>query len=266
MRTLASSFVFLAALTLSAQDRDQEIALGTRLAGEIREQSRPVESPAAVAYVNAICRKLATNLPDPGVPYSLELIGGGWYAGLSQEPLALPGGHIFIAIDQITAAQSEAEFAGLLAHSMAHIAKSHFSHQSGRIVWPTLRADRGRFEFEADLLAIKAAADAGYDPAGLVRYLDRQKRKPGTSSSYFAPPPIPERVAALENAIRALPALAYQSSDPGEFVRIQQAARLASALDSSNAPSIHRFGGAFSDSPDRPTLKKKAAEPPVKND
>jgi predicted Zn-dependent protease len=266
MRILLLSFVLPAALTLSAQDRDQEIALGSRLAGDIRAQSRPVESPAALAYANSICRKLAAKLPDAGVPYTLELNAGGWSAGLSQEPLALPGGRIFVAADQILAAQSEAEFAGLLAHSMAHIAKNQFTPQSGEIVWPTAREDRGRFEFEADLLAIKAAGDAGYDPAGLLRYLNRLQRKPGTSSSYFAPPPVAERVAALESVIRALPAQTYQSPDPGEFVRIQQELRLAVALDSSNAPSIRRFPGSFSNSPDRPTLKRTVAQPPVKKD
>jgi hypothetical protein len=73
-------------------------------------------------------------------------------------------------------------------------------------------------------------------------------------------------VAALESAIRALPAQTYQSPDPGEFMRIQQELRLAAALDSSNAPRILRFPGAFSDSPNRPTLKKTPAEPPERKD
>ncbi len=224
-------FIFLAAITVNAQDRDQEVALGTRLADEIRLQSRPLESSVVRAYANAICQKLAAKLSDPGIPYSLELISGSGSWALSQEPLVLPGGHIFVLADQILAAQSEAEFAGVLAHAMAHIAGRHFTRQkSGQIVWPTAAQDRGRFEFEADLLAIQAARDAGYDPAGLARYLNGLGRFPGTDSSIFAPPPRAARVAALESAIRGFSARTYKSPDPEEFARIQAEVRRAAPV------------------------------------
>ena len=154
----------VAAVTASAQDRDQEAALGARLADEIRLQSRPIESAVVRACADGICQKLAAKLPDPGVPYSLELVSGWGYWTLSQEPLVLPGGYIFVRADQIQAVQSEAEFVGLLAHAMAHVAGRHFTQREpGQIVRLTAAQDRGRFEFEADLLAIQTARDAGYD-------------------------------------------------------------------------------------------------------
>jgi predicted Zn-dependent protease len=221
-------FSFLAAVTVSAQDRDQEFALGTRLADEIRLQSHPLESFVVRAYANGICQKLAAKLPDPGIPYSLDLISGGGNWALSQEPLVLPGGYVFVRADQILGAPSEAEFVGMLAHAMAHVAGSHFTRrESGQIAWPTAAQDRARFEFEADLLAIRAVRDAGYDPAGLIRYLNRLQRAPGTDSSVFAPPPRAVRVAALESTIRGFPAQTYESPDPEEFARIQAEVRQA---------------------------------------
>jgi predicted Zn-dependent protease len=229
---------------VSARDRDQEAALGTRLAEETRMQSHPLENSVVSAYANGICRRLAAKLPDPGIPNSLELVFGSGYWALSHEPLVLPGGRIFVRADQVLAAQSEAEFAGVLAHAMAHVAGGHFTwREPGQIVRPAAARDRGRFEFEADLLAIQTARDAGYDPAGLVRYLNRLKREPGTESKVFAPPPRAARVAAMESAIRGFPAQTYESSDPGEFARIQAEVRRAAAV-----------------SPERPRLRRGNAE------
>jgi predicted Zn-dependent protease len=229
----------LAAIVMNAQERDQKAV------DEIRQQSHPLESSLVRDYANGICQKLAAKLPDPGIPYSLELVSGGGTWTLSQEPLVLQGGYIFVDADQILKPQSEAEFVGLLAHAMAHAAGSHPTQRD----WPPTQ-DWARFEFEADLLAIQTAKDAGYDPAGLLQYLKRQKRLPGASSVVFAPPPIAARVTSLETAIRGFPARTYESPDPAEFARIQaEVRRLApvakpplvrAPFSGSGAPSLRK--------------------------
>ncbi len=225
-------FGFLAAVAASGQDRAQEGALGARLADEIRQRPQPLDSSVVTAYAEGICRKLAAKLPDPGIPDSLESISGGGYWTLSQEPLVLPGGRIFVRAGQILTAQSEAEFAGVLAHALAHVAGRQFTQwKPGQTMWSAGARDRGRFEFEADPLAIQMTRDAGYDPAGLVRYLDRPPSKPGTDSSLFTPPPRAARVAAMESAIRGLPERTFEAPDPEEFARVQAEVRGVAPVD-----------------------------------
>src|SRR5262245_17734472 len=41
------------------------------------------------------------------------------------EPAALPGGYVFVSAALFLAAQNEAEFAGMVAHAIVHIAERH---------------------------------------------------------------------------------------------------------------------------------------------
>jgi hypothetical protein len=52
--------------------------------------------------------------------------------GSTHEPLSVPGGHIFVPATLIPAAGSEAEFAGMLAHAMAHVTERHGIRTSAR--------------------------------------------------------------------------------------------------------------------------------------
>jgi predicted Zn-dependent protease len=246
MRTLLL-FSSLAMMTASAQDRNDQLALGKQIGDEIREQSRPIESLSAGLYANEVCRRLLEHLPTPQIPYSLELISGAgdWTTPkgrleFTEEALVLPGGTIFIRADQVVAAQSEAEFVGILAHAMAHLVQGPFIRpDNGRFVLlPAMAQDRARREFDADLLAAQMASDAGYDPRGLLQYLKRLERhEPGTSSAVFAPPPRAERVAMLENIINRFPRTNYDAQDPAGFARIQADVRQNYSPQKPHAPS-----------------------------
>ncbi len=47
-------------------------------------------------------------------------------------PGVCPAGYVFIPATLFGAAESEAEFAGMLAHSMAHVAARHSMRQAGQ--------------------------------------------------------------------------------------------------------------------------------------
>lgn len=73
------------------------------------------------------------------------------------------------------------------------------------------------------LAAPDTAEFAGYDPAGLVRYLQGQQIDRTDRPNMFSPfPPRDKRVAALEELIRELPAQAYSSFD--EYKRVREEA------------------------------------------
>jgi len=233
--------------------RDKEIALGRQLALEYRRRTTPLDNAAVSDYVKRVGANLAAQFP--GWTYQIETVredrGGSTALALdpellrvaapeaTHEPAAFPGGFIFVSVDLIAAARSEAEFAGMLAHAMAHVAERDWTRMASRSELAQTAAsvpDRSAglavpvgmltfsraIEAEADYLAVKAMAAAGYDPAGLASYLGRVQPAPsqGSGSAVFATlPPRDRRVADIQAEIRTLPAGTYQASD--EFARVQ---------------------------------------------
>jgi predicted Zn-dependent protease len=222
--------------------KDKEIALGQQLALEFRQKTTPLNNAAASDYVKRVGADLAAQFPG-GWTYQIETIRED-LGGATHEPAAFPGGFIFVSADLIATAQNEAEFAGMLAHAMAHVVARHGTRQATRseltqiaslpagatmpdrsaglaVPMAMLTFQRAN-EREADSLAVKAMVAAGYDPAGLASYVERVQPAPGegsVSAAFATLPPRDQRVAAIQAEIRALPAGAYKASD--EFARVQ---------------------------------------------
>lgn len=213
--------------------KEKEIALGRQLAQEFRRNTAPLDNTAVADYVKRVGANLAAQLPG-GWTYQIETVGQALSpTNPTHEPTAFPGGFIFVSVDLIPAARNEAEFAGMLAHAMAHVAERHGTRIATRTeiaqigaqtaaagvpdrwVGPTvplgMRTLQRAFEREADSLAVKAMAAAGYDPAGLGSYVERLEPS--------SQPDRDQRVDALHAAIRQLPARTYQAGD--EFARVQ---------------------------------------------
>ncbi|HEY1760799.1 MAG TPA: M48 family metalloprotease [Bryobacteraceae bacterium] len=240
MRSLA--FVLIAsALTLSAQtilgagpniySRAKEASLGAQLAQNVSQATTPLDNAAALSYVQQMGAKLAAQLPESSFPYTFALIADSKNAGGSgdalEEPLAIPGGYVFVPARMFLTAQDDSEFAGLLAHAMAHVAERHGTRAAsmntlGAMAGTPVKANpaspmlipasyvnfSGSFEQEADGLALKMVATAGYDPQGLIRYVSRERLNNA------------ERIAAMQNAIQGLPHPAT-----AEFLQIQMQLR-----------------------------------------
>ena len=154
----------------------------------------------------------------------------------TEEAVAVPGGYIFIPATLLLAAQDEAEFAGMLAHSMAHVVARHGTRQATRGQLANLSTVPLIFmggwtgrqnqnvlvplgflgfmrlsEGEADRIAAEAMAAAGFDPAAFHRYVARTQQDPAdiTRSSL---PARDERLGAIQTTIAALPARTYSAS------------------------------------------------------
>ena len=218
---------------LNFYSKEKEIALGRQLAQEFRQKTTPLASPAASAYVKRVGANLAAQFPG-GWTYQIETIRED-RGGATHEPIAFPGGFLFVPVDLFTAAQNEAEFAGMVAHAMAHVVARHGTRfvtgnglvqvsdqPSGLAVPMGMVALQRSSEAEADSLAVQAMAAAGYDPAGLASYVERVQPAPGmgTVSAVFETlPRRDQRVAAIQAEIRQLPAGTYRES--GEFSRVR---------------------------------------------
>ena len=209
----------------------KEAALGAQMAEEVRQSTTPVHSAAVREYVERIGLRLAAQFPDAAFQYSFSVIADA-AGGQIHEPLSLPGGYIFVPAGLILTAQNDAEFAGMLAHAMAHVAARHGTRQASRsdiavflhlpLVFmggwtgtrpagnegaaplSFLKLQRG-YEIEADVLAIKSMAAAGYAPEALLRYIDRTQTESTTTPKVFSVLPQRDaRMSGLKETIQGL--------------------------------------------------------------
>jgi predicted Zn-dependent protease len=223
--------LFFAALVASAQGvnfytPEQEADLGAKMAGALLQRKTPTAHPQVREYVQRLAEKI---MPKTRVAVVVESTG-------EQEPVVLPGGYIFVPESLILAARDEAEFAGLLAHAIAHVVERHAtrlltrteianaanSAADGRTVPAAMLMFQREFETEADVAAVKLAAAAGFDPEALARYIDRTQVDQG-DKAFSSLPLRSARVEKIERAIAVLPPRSYSSSD--EFLSIQQQLR-----------------------------------------
>jgi beta-barrel assembly-enhancing protease len=210
---------------------EKEEALGRGLAEDFRRRNPSIDDEVLRSYIVTVTARLNQFAQSP-FPLSIEISAN---ADTKLEPAAFPGGFLFAPLGLLVAARDEAELAGPLAHALAHIAARHGTRQAtrGEIVnlatiplvfvgggWENdrqlliplgFRKFQLEQEAEADGLASRWMAEAGYPPIAWAAYLERVQ-----PSSLR---PIAERVAALSLA----PAPATLS-ETGDFAAIQQRA------------------------------------------
>jgi predicted Zn-dependent protease len=190
--------LLLSALMASGQNRQtpsnfysrqKEVALEAAVSQQALRNATPLDDPAALDFVQRLGARLAGTLPEPRFTYTFSLIAND-QDNVLHEPLSFPGGYILVPASLFLAAQDEAEFAGMLAHAMAHIQARHGTRvATSAVVFVGGTAGLGSrpnasaplsiaglaraFEGEADLTAVKMTSAAGYDPQALARYFGR---------------------------------------------------------------------------------------------
>lgn len=264
----------LAALSLSAQaplgsadkgvNLEKEAALGKQLAVEFRKRTTRIDNPFVQEYVDRLAQKLAAQMPGVRLPFTLSAIAED-PCSTTHEPVALPGGYVFISSGLFLAAQDEAEFAGMLAHAMGHIAQRPAprstvvsgasiplifvggwsgSCSDGYTIPLAFVASQRSAESEADVLAVQTMSRAGVDAKALARYVERVQAPPfGTTSKAYSPAPArDERVAALLATIEKLPEVKYAVAPSDEFAVAQQEVRrlMEQPVRPQSSPSLAR--------------------------
>src|SRR5689334_13762434 len=111
----------------TGMNRQQQQQLGLQAMGEVYKQM-PVlpDSSPETQYIQRLGRKLTAVIPaDKSWPYQFHVI-----PAADINAFALPGGPIFVNIGTITAADNEAQLAGVLAHEMSHVYMQHSAKQA----------------------------------------------------------------------------------------------------------------------------------------
>lgn len=208
---------------------EQEKKIGAEEAKKVQDHMGLLDDRALTAYLEALGQRLAIESPRQDVSYQFHGVDAA-----DPNAFALPGGYIYVTRGLLALANSEDELAGVVGHEIGHVAARHtvqriskqgpfavvFGIASGvtGLVSPfvgNLIGGVGDFtqslifspygrgqEKEADRVGQEMSAKAGWDPAGLPRFLSTLEREvelmskePQRHSFFDSHPATPDRVA-----------------------------------------------------------------------
>ena len=232
--------------------REQQQQLGLKAMGEVYQQM-PVlpDSSPVTKYVQELGKKLEKVIPQQYTwPYQFHVV-----EQKEINAFALPGGPIFINVGTITAADNEAELAGVMAHEMSHVYMQHSAKKMKQSVVPNILAGVGQVlgsmmggfggavasiggQMAGGMLSMKysrgdeAQADsvgaiimwkAGYNPKAMAEFFQKlEKESGGGGPQFLSDHPNPgNRVQAVDNEIKDWPPKQYQDNSPA-FVTARQ--------------------------------------------
>ncbi|MCI0337387.1 MAG: M48 family metallopeptidase [Acidobacteria bacterium] len=234
--TLAILIAPLSSLSVAAQNLkpgfnifspQQDYEIGRRSSLVANRQLRT----STDGRVTRIGRRLAGYAPGARFPYEFRVVNSS-----SINAFALPGGFIYINRGAIDAARSENEVAAVLAHEIAHVSLRHGTNQASKAYLAQAGLDLigglfggrsqngfgqaigmiGGFglntlflkhsrsaEQEADSLGMQIMRRAGYNPYGMISFLQTiQRHSGGRSVEFLSSHPNPEnRIARLEREL-----------------------------------------------------------------
>lgn len=233
---------------------------------EVRRHPQYVDDPESAYFIETIGRRLVAVSDEPGAEFEFILIRDN-----TINAFAMPGGVVGVHTGLITAAQTEAELAGVLAHEVSHVTQRHIARQMDRqnqLTWPMLAAmalgllaarsnpqitqaaivgsqaaaiqaslNYSRdFEREADRVGFQLLEQSGFDVNGMPAFFERLGRatqfQEANAPAYLRTHPLnTERMADLQN--RAASVRYRQTPDSLEFhlVRAKLRGQLGGARD-----------------------------------
>jgi predicted Zn-dependent protease len=244
---------------------ERERRLGSASARDIEAHTKLITDPVITEYVNGLGQSIVRHSDDQ-LPFTIKVID-------SDEIYAfvLPGGYLYVNSGLITASDSEAELASILAHEIAHVAARHDARiQRRRGIWKLVSFCSGPAGFavqvagflssmklnrdaerEADLLGLEYQYATGYDPQAFVQFFEklqaREEERHNLIAKVIATHPMTEeRIRRAQKVIATLlPPKAEYIIDTSDFEQVKS--RLASFRDSRREsedwrPVLHRRG------------------------
>ncbi|MGH9813222.1 MAG: M48 family metallopeptidase [Candidatus Acidiferrales bacterium] len=205
---------------------EREFQLGQQMAAEVEASSHLLRDPRVQGYVEGLVQTLVRN-SDARAPFTVRVIDSD-----DLNAFALPGGFLYVNTGLIMEAETEAELAGILAHEIAHVTARHATKQASKaqlfqlfslplifvggpigygiqqglslaVPLSFLKFSRNA-EREADYLGLQYSYQAGYDPTGLVDFLERLRESDQQSrlaSAFSSHPMTKDRIQRAQKEI-----------------------------------------------------------------
>jgi predicted Zn-dependent protease len=188
---------------VATSDIVEEIRFGRAVAARIIGRYGLSEDAQMMKYINLVGQTIARGANRPEIEFHFAVLNG-----VEIMAFGAPGGYIFITKGALLEMRDEAELAGVLAREVGHIAEktvvrelkirgiedtgvSGLAQVIGGSTDPVRVAFRKAVDKAMDMLlrkgykreedtkadedAVILCAIAGYDPSGLVRYMDRTR-------------------------------------------------------------------------------------------
>ena len=213
--------------TYSENDTDEERNFGREIAARLLGQFKMSGNEKLQKYVNLVGMTLTQNCSRPELDFHFVVIESSEINAYST-----PGGYVFVTSAVLAHIKNEAELAGVLAHEIGHVTGRHivkelslkgseksavssiavllggasetagiaFSQAVDKAVDIILRDGyKKEDEMQADSSAVLLCALSGYDPSGLVTFLDKISTiKSGVGTTY---PVYDVRLTTLQRAM-----------------------------------------------------------------
>lgn len=227
--------------TFAEITEEEEYYIGRAVAAIILSKYPVLADDSLTKYVNMVGNAVAFHSDRP------ETYAGYHFLVLDSEEvnaLAAPSGFIFVTSGLLARCEDEEMLAAILAHEIGHVSAKHglqsikksrlidafhiigqeavekygpeklarltsiFEGVLGDIVETLIERGYDRkYEYEADKLAVAFAARTGYDPHGLLDFLQTMKVTPGgelTKGWFKTHPGVKERIEKAEREIESL--------------------------------------------------------------
>jgi predicted Zn-dependent protease len=216
-------------MDLESQQRQDEI--GQSVAVAITNRYPLLHDQALTDYVNLVGLTVAWASSNPDINYCFGVLDTPDVGAYSA-----PGGYVFITRGCLAMCQDESELAGVLAHEVAHVSLNHgieavknakrtdLMVSAAKTYDSNVAAFGNMVDVAADAILVKgysraqeSAADShavqylaasGYDPNGLLRFLQRLEAASGSGGGMkqlmSTHPGTAERVTAVQNEIAAM--------------------------------------------------------------
>lgn len=208
----------------------EERKLGQRYSAELNRKLDLLSRLSAQAYIERLGLRVFEASARPRRDYRFFLVNT-----REVNAFAVPGGFIYVTRGLFELAENEAQLAGVLGHEIAHVEARHGTKQVSKQLlllgtvaaasaavsqksekWGSVIAASGGIgallanlkysrndEYQADALAARWMAAAGYDPQELIAFFRKMdsSRSPGALGRALAllstHPPTPDRIRSL---------------------------------------------------------------------
>lgn len=235
---IGSLLVLVQPSAVLAMTTQQEIDWGKDISREVIAEQGALSDPLLSRWVNDIGQRLVGHTVRADVPYTFHVIN-------SEEvnAFSIPGGYVFVDAGLLNFVHSDDELAGVLGHEIGHVERRHvvtldqkakaleiildvagifvpgvsrFGNLAGDLILFKLSRV---VELQADQYGLKLMSQAGYDPDGMLVFLERlQKVDPEHKSllgRYFETHP------ALGDRVKHLKGYAELDRPPADVVLAQ---------------------------------------------
>ena len=226
----------------SAMTTEEEKKLGKRVLVEIEKTGEIVRDQTLQGFIEKVGYSLVDQVGPTPFEFKFYVI-----RGLDPNAFAIPGGYVFVTTGLLVLAESQQEIAGVLSHEISHVTHRHVAQMIERsktlniasivamlaavlaggaagggagaqagaaMAMATAQALALKYtremETDADQTSLQYLIKAGYDPNGIITFLNRIYKISLTMMPNIPPyllthPAIENRISLLENLLHMGP-------------------------------------------------------------